>query len=154
MFFKLNIISDTSMGLSWSNFWVCWAHIIFENVLRGGLAPSGQTVGSLFIPHGWMGKWSEHTSNQGKLKGEVSQYHWPPVWLVWNQLYDNWQFLFLFVKQTNPDQSNRRSMVQWYFPFSIPCSNGFELLLALPSFLASRLLNHQFSDINNYLLAN
>jgi hypothetical protein len=22
--------------------------------------------------------------------------------LVWNQLYDNWQFLFLFAKQTNP----------------------------------------------------
>jgi hypothetical protein len=31
---------------------------------------------------------------QGILKGEVSLYHWPPVWLVWNQLYDNWQFLF------------------------------------------------------------
>ncbi len=25
---------------------------------------------------------------QGILKGEVSLYHWPPVWLVWNQLYD------------------------------------------------------------------
>ncbi len=43
------------------------------------------------------------------------------VWLVWNQLYDKRQFLFLFAKQTNPNQSNRRSMVQWYFPFSIPC---------------------------------
>ncbi len=50
------------------------------------------------------------------LKGEVSLYRWPPVWLVWNQLHDNWQFLFLFAKQTNPNQSNRRSMVQWYFP--------------------------------------
>ncbi len=27
-------------------------------------------------------------------KGEVSLYRWPPVWLVWDQLYDNWQFLF------------------------------------------------------------
>ncbi len=54
--------------------------------------------------------------NQGILKGEVSLYHWPPVWLVWNQLYDYWQFLFLFSKQTNPNQSNRRSIVQWYFP--------------------------------------
>ncbi len=45
-------------------------------------------------------------SVQGILKGEVSLYHWPPVWLVWNQLYDNGQFLFLFVKQTNPNQSN------------------------------------------------
>jgi hypothetical protein len=43
-------------------------------------------------------------------------YHWPPVWLVWNQLFDYWQFLFLFAKQTNPNQSNRRSTAQWYFP--------------------------------------
>jgi hypothetical protein len=50
--------------------------------------------------------------NQGKLKGEVSLYHWPPVWLVWNQLYDYCQFLFLFAKQTNPNQSNKRSTVQ------------------------------------------
>jgi hypothetical protein len=55
-------------------------------------------------------------TNQGILKGEVSLYHWPPVWLVWNQLYENWQFLFLFAKQTNPNQSNGRSTVQWYFP--------------------------------------
>jgi len=53
---------------------------------------------------------------QGILKGEVSLYHWPPVWLVWNQLNDYWQFLFLFAKHSNPNQSNRRSMVQWYFP--------------------------------------
>ncbi len=51
--------------------------------------------------------------SHGILKGEVSLYRWPPVWLVWNQLYDNRQFLFLFAKQTNPNQSNRRSMVQW-----------------------------------------
>ena len=30
--------------------------------------------------------------------------------------YENWNFLFLFAKQTNSNQSNRRSMVQWYFP--------------------------------------
>jgi len=53
---------------------------------------------------------------QGILKGEVSLYHWPPVWLVWNLLYDNWHFFILFAKQTNPNQSNRRSTVQWYFP--------------------------------------
>jgi hypothetical protein len=50
------------------------------------------------------------------LKGEVSLYHLPPVWLVWNQMYENCQFLFLFEKQTSPNQSNRRSTVQWYFP--------------------------------------
>ena len=55
-----------------------------------------------------------HIQDQGILKGEVSLYRWPPVWLVWNRLYDYWQFLFLFAKQTNPNQSNRRSTVQWY----------------------------------------
>jgi hypothetical protein len=59
--------------------------------------------------------WWGDGSKQGILKGEISLYHWPPVWLVWYQLYDNWQFLFLFAKQTSPNQSNRRSMVQWYF---------------------------------------
>ncbi len=59
----------------------------------------------------------------GNTKGGVSLYRWPPVWLVWNQLHDNWQFLFLFAKQTNPNQSNRRSTVHWYSPFSIPCCN-------------------------------
>ncbi len=32
------------------------------------------------------------------------------------QLYDNWPFSKFFSKQTNPNQSNRRPMVQWYFP--------------------------------------
>ncbi len=52
---------------------------------------------------------------QGILKGK---YH-TTVWLVCNQLYDNWQwqFLFLFAKQTNLKQSNRRSTEQRYFPF-------------------------------------
>ncbi len=53
---------------------------------------------------------------QGTLKGEVSLYCWPPVWLVWNQLYGSWKFSFLFAKQTNLNRSNRRSTVQWYFP--------------------------------------
>jgi hypothetical protein len=57
----------------------------------------------------------------GILKGEVSLYCWPTVWLVWNQLYDYWQFWFLFAKQTNPSQSNRRSMVQWYSSLVFPC---------------------------------
>ena len=55
------------------------------------------------------------------LKGEVSLYHWPPVWLVWNQLYDYWQFLFYLLNrliqtcQTGGQQSSETS------PFSIPC---------------------------------
>jgi hypothetical protein len=59
----------------------------------------------------------KHILHQGTLKWEVSLYCWPPLWLVWNQLYDNWQFSFLFAKQTNPNKSNRRSTVQWYFLF-------------------------------------
>jgi len=54
--------------------------------------------------------------NQGILKGEVSLYRWPPVCLVWNQLHYNRPFLFLFAKQANLNRSNRRSMLQWYFP--------------------------------------
>ncbi len=61
-------------------------------------------------------------SKAGNTKGGSTLYHWPPVWLVWDQLYDNWQFLFLFAKQTNPNQSNRRSTVQWYFPLSYSLS--------------------------------
>jgi len=38
--------------------------------------------------------------SQGILKGEVSLYCWPPVCLVWNQLYDNWQF-FVFICKTD-----------------------------------------------------
>ncbi len=37
-------------------------------------------------------------SNQGILKGDLSLYHWPPVWLVLNQLYDYWNFLFFICK--------------------------------------------------------
>jgi hypothetical protein len=82
---------------------------------------------------GWQGRWGNNMANifapilatkiqtktrdQGILKGEVSLYCCPPVWLVWYRLFDNWQLLFLFAKQTNPNQSNRRSTVQWYFPF-------------------------------------
>ncbi len=61
---------------------------------------------------------------QGILKGEVSLYHWPPVWLVWNQVNDNWQFLFYL--QNRLIQTSQTGG-QWYSdtpPFSIPC---FEL---------------------------
>jgi hypothetical protein len=55
----------------------------------------------------------------GNTKGESITVSLSLVWLVWNQLYGNWQFLFLFAEQTNPNQSNRRPMIQWS-PFSIP----------------------------------
>jgi len=70
----------------------------------------------LFVPGASCGGWIQARELQILLKGEVSLYHWPPVWLVWNRLYGNWQLLFLIAKQINPNQSNRRSTVQWYFP--------------------------------------
>ncbi len=57
----------------------------------------------------------------GNTKGEVSLYHWPPVWLVWMQLYDNRHFCFYL--QNRLIQTNQTGG-QWYSdtsPFSIPC---------------------------------
>ncbi len=45
----------------------------------------------------------DKNSNQGILKREVSLYHWPPVWLVWNRLYDN---LHLFYFQNRQIQTS------------------------------------------------
>ncbi len=33
--------------------------------------------------------------HQGILKGEVSLYHWPPVWLVWISLFCKWKTKFV-----------------------------------------------------------
>ncbi len=75
----------------------------------------------LFCSVSWTDCWVfPNWLGQGTLEGEVSLYCWPPVWLVWNQLYDCWHFSFLFAKQANPNRSNRRSTIQWYFPFSVP----------------------------------
>jgi hypothetical protein len=55
---------------------------------------------------------------QGILKGEISLYHWPPVWLVWISL-------FCIVSCHTADSKPVKQEVngQWYsdtFPFSIP----------------------------------
>jgi hypothetical protein len=72
----------------------------------------------------------------GNTKGEVSLYQWPPVWLVWNQLYDNWQFLFSL--QNRLIQTSKTGG-QWYSdtsPFIIPWPRlkWLELLLYPPIF--------------------
>jgi hypothetical protein len=78
----------------------------------------------------------------GNAKGEVSLYRWPPVWLVWNQLYDDWQFLFLFAKQANP---NRRSTVQWYFPlFYFLLKAKMEAETLFKTFLSSPIIKSQW----------
>jgi hypothetical protein len=58
--------------------------------------------------------------NQGILNREVSLYHWPTVWLVWNQLYENWQFLFLFAKQTIKTSQTGGQQYSDTSPFRIP----------------------------------
>jgi hypothetical protein len=61
-------------------------------------------------------------SLQGILMGKVSLYYWPPVWLVRNQLYDNWFFCFYLQNrliQTSPTGGQRYCKTS---PFSIPCS--------------------------------
>ena len=61
-----------------------------------------------------------HWLNQGILKGEVSLYRWPPVWLVWNQLYETDNFCFYLqnsliqTSQTGGQQYSDTS------PFSVP----------------------------------
>jgi hypothetical protein len=54
-----------------------------------------------------------HNSLQGILKGEVSLYRWPPVWLLWISLFCKYKQKLSDVIQPIPNQSNRRSMVQW-----------------------------------------
>ena len=66
----------------------------------------------LFILHAW---------SQGILKGKVSLYHWPPVWLFWTELYDNWQF-FCFYLQNRLIQTSQTGGQQYSdtFLFSNP----------------------------------
>ncbi len=56
-------------------------------------------------------------TSQGFLKGEVSLYCWPPVWLVWNQLYGNCHFLQNRLIQTSKTGVRQYSDTS---PFSIP----------------------------------
>ncbi len=57
---------------------------------------------------------------RGILKGKYHCTHWPPVWLVWNQLYDYWQFLFYL--QNRLIQTSQTGGQQYIdtFPFGIP----------------------------------
>jgi hypothetical protein len=47
-------------------------------------------------------------TNQGILKGEVSLYRWPPVWLVWNQLT-----IFVFYLQNRLIQTGQTGGQQY-----------------------------------------
>ncbi len=57
---------------------------------------------------------------QGILKVKVSLYHWPPVWLVWNQLYDNWQFMFYLQNRLIQTSQTGGQQYSDTSPFSIP----------------------------------
>ncbi len=72
----------------------------------------------MFCP---IGDYQKLTFKQGILKGEVSLYGWPPVWLVWNQLYDNRQFLFYLQNRVIPTgQAGGQRYNSDTSPFSIP----------------------------------
>ncbi len=108
----------------------------FESLLLNfGLVRTGSNFGNFGLGDGksWKSQYRSYLiskvliyfsgPNQGILKGEVSLYCWPPVWLVWNQLYDNWNFCFYL--QNRLIQTSQTGG-QWYSdtsPFSIPCSN-------------------------------
>ena len=64
-----------------------------------------------FVP--W--RWFMVEKEQEILKGEVSLYCWPPVWLVWISLFCKLKQKLSVVLQLIPNQSNRRSTVEWYF---------------------------------------
>jgi len=53
------------------------------------------------------------------LWGEASLYGWPPVWPVGNVCPCSTKIQCTQHKRTFPNQSNRRSAVQWYFPFRV-----------------------------------
>ncbi len=74
--------------------------LMFSKHILVGSSRKNVKITNLLLPHLLISSWQGR--NQGILKGEVSLNCWPPVWLVWNQLYDNWQFFVLFEKQTNP----------------------------------------------------
>ncbi len=61
--------------------------------------------------------------NQGTLKGEVSLYCRPPVWLVWNQLYDNWKFCFYLQKRLIQTGQTGGQLYSDTSPFSVPRFN-------------------------------
>ncbi len=63
----------------------------------------------------WL-SWRRRYRNQGILNGKVSQYSWPPVWLVCISLFCKQKQKLSVVLQLIPNQSNWRSTVQWYFP--------------------------------------
>jgi hypothetical protein len=64
------------------------------------------------------------TCKQEILKGEVSLYHWPPVSLVWNQLYDNRQFMFLFANSVT--QFETMSVKNMVTPKSVYSTQTFQ----------------------------
>jgi hypothetical protein len=111
-------LTDTWLADTWAKY------ILPTDIWPTDISPTYMWLSVIWLRDTWLYLAGRHFATtllgQGILKGEKSLYCWPPVWLVWNQLYDYWQFLFLCAKQTNSNLSNRRSTVQWYFPFNIP----------------------------------
>ncbi len=82
-----------------------------------GMSPFGgmEMLQKQFLASPNICRWS---LGQGILKGEVSLYHWPPVWLVWNSLFCKYcqlSYSWFQTRQTGGQQYSDTS------PFSIPC---------------------------------
>ncbi len=72
-------------------------------------------------------------ARQGILK-EKYLYNWPPVWMVWNQLYDNHRYLmttdnFCFYLQNRLIQASKTGGQSYRTPFSIPCARQWYRLI-------------------------
>ncbi len=82
---------------------------------------------------------------QGILKGEVSLYHWPPVWLVWNQPYDSCFYLQNRLIQTS-QTGGERTVILSPFSFPWPTLSDEDFLDVISLFQWYRLL-HSSSHI-------
>ena len=103
--------------------WCC--HFLLENVTDRLLLVSPITSDSLqrTLPYFLMRSISLPT------------YGWPPVLLVWIQLLCLCWINNIITSWSNPNQSTRRSAVQWYLPFQskwvfsttslLPCDSNF-----------------------------
>ncbi len=87
-----------SISLTKKNFNFSYIHLIIDQLIN----PKRE----------WFYIISNLGFGQGILKGDVSMYCWPPVWLVWSQLYDNTDN-FCFYLQNRLIQTSQTGG-QWY----------------------------------------
>ncbi len=90
--------------------WVCWTVFFF---LQASLIFLRKIKDPALEVDNYQG--------QGILTGGVSLYCWPPVWLVWNQLYGNLQWFFYFQKRLIQTSQTGVQQYSDTSPLNIPC---------------------------------